>query len=283
MAHKLIRVQVFEDLRESLTRGSQPTTLEDRGGGDDTPSKSDSSDIDEASSDFDEDEGFEGFETESLAQIALGNVSAAIDRLYRLSFKIRNPATRLGFSNAKSYRQEDPETGIDLIEQFRQFDQRHISEVIAAQRQVSAAYCAGDFLVHRLALANTLRRQQIKKWQYHSIKMRSSHFQEQYLRPERTKVHQMPSSMSAADALLRDETLSVPTTATHVPNLQPELDDGMSQVSISTYAVLSQDDPKGQSLQLPKLPDNVISQKEFECPYCYTLCSRSWSTGKAWE
>ena len=164
-------------------------------------------------------------------------MSGAIDKLYRLSFKIRNPATRLGFSNARFHREEDPETGVDLIERYRDVDQRHVNEVIASQREVSAAHCVDDYLVYRLAQANTLRRQQFKKWQHHSTKMKLSRAQEHYLWPLNLAPHQRSSPISP----FRTETPSVPTTATCVLDLRAEPDDAMSQVSISTYAVLSRD------------------------------------------
>ena len=134
-------------------------------------------DGDDALSASDEDEGFDTFETESIAQITLENLSGVIDKLYRLSFKIRNPATRIGFSKASHYREVDHETGVDLIQQFEAADHRHLNEVVASLRRVLSEECADDFLVRRLARANTLRRQQIKKWKNHSTKMKSNQTQ----------------------------------------------------------------------------------------------------------
>ena len=105
--------------------------------------------------DYLEDEDLDSFKSEPVAEVALGNVSNVIDKLYRLSFKIRNPATRHGFSKAKDYRDVDASTGVDLIEQFALIDQSHVQEVVAHYRGIPPGDCKDDFLVCRLARANT--------------------------------------------------------------------------------------------------------------------------------
>ena len=91
-----------------------------------------SSDIrDEECGDSDSDsEDFESYLESSLAKTALENAEGVIDRLYRLAFKIRNPATRLGFSKAQNFQQIDPDTGVDLIEVFAAFDLQHVEQIL---------------------------------------------------------------------------------------------------------------------------------------------------------
>jgi hypothetical protein len=72
---------------------------------------------------FSDDSGedyFESSDDESITDLLLGSVSATIDKLYHLSFKIRNPAMRLGFPKPLKYHEIDPETGVNLINQFRE-------------------------------------------------------------------------------------------------------------------------------------------------------------------
>ena len=226
----------------------------------------------------DEDEGFD--DTESVAQIALGNVSGVIDKLYRLSFKIRNSATRLGFSDARHHHEIDHETGVDLIQQFELADQKHIEEIIASYRRVSPAECEDDFLVRRLARANTFRRQQIKKWKNHAAKRKTTRIQEQHSQP--LKIYLPRDLLLPQKTANRPEVPSMPSTATRAPDVRSDFNDVVSEVSISTYAVLSRDS-KGQGVVIPALPSSVYTRKEFECPYCCTLCSRSLGIGKAWE
>ena len=66
------------------------------------------SDSDESS---EQDDSYLSYQQDSISTIILENVRLIVDRLYKLSFKIRNPATRLGFSKARSYREIEAETG----------------------------------------------------------------------------------------------------------------------------------------------------------------------------
>ena len=59
-----------------------------------------------------EEEALMSYKADSISTIVLENANSIIDRLYKLSFKIRNPATRLGFSRARSYCAIDGETGV---------------------------------------------------------------------------------------------------------------------------------------------------------------------------
>ena len=118
-----------------------------------------------------EDATLDTYKDESIAEIALGNARSIIDQLYRLSFKIRNPATRLGFSGANKHRKVDIETGIDLFDQFAVVDKRNVEEVVADYRNTSPEDCNDDFLVKRLAKANTYRRRQFSHWRKHQAKM----------------------------------------------------------------------------------------------------------------
>lgn len=60
--------------------------------------------------------------SESDIELLLDSVKDVIDRLYKLSTKIRNPSTRLASSKAQRFRQIDDETGIDLLQTFEHYD-----------------------------------------------------------------------------------------------------------------------------------------------------------------
>ncbi len=61
----------------------------------------------------DEEESLLSYQKNSNVAIMLENARLIIDTLYKLSFKIRDPATRVGFSKARAYRQVDEDTGGD--------------------------------------------------------------------------------------------------------------------------------------------------------------------------
>lgn len=80
-------------------------------------------------SDSDSDsEDFDTYDKEPFADAALLNASRTIDRLYRVAFKIRNPANRSGFTKARNYKQIDAESGKDLMQVFHDFDVKHVKE-----------------------------------------------------------------------------------------------------------------------------------------------------------
>lgn len=78
-----------------------------------------------------EEQALMSYKADSISTIVLENAKLIIDRLYKLSFKIRNPATRLGFFRARSYCAKDGETGVDLMKRYAYFDLRHVAETMA--------------------------------------------------------------------------------------------------------------------------------------------------------
>ena len=173
-------------------------TSDERGPTDDEDGKL-GSDL-EGSSDAEESDN-----SESEMEVLLDAVRDPIDRLYKVSTKIRNPASRLGSSRALSYNQIDEETGIDLLRAVETFDRGHVRSLFlqyrkdkalqehpvvdpASQdgegessegrdcvwepiREVLSSQGQDCFLVQRLARANTRRRQQFAYWKMHRNKL----------------------------------------------------------------------------------------------------------------
>ena len=229
-----------------------------------------------------DDEDFESYQTDSVAETALENGEYIVNRLFRLSFKIRNPATRLGFTKARNYHQIDHDTGIDLIDQFAIFDHNHIEEVFARLRHISCHEAKEHYLVERLAKANTRRRQQFRQWRKHRVKLETGNnlvagtsalYPSTLERPEKIPLLEVTSGPGVLVP-------SIPSTATRVDQSKIDLHDNSSIISSSTYAILSKE--SHHALAVPQLPKNVLEKKEFECPYCCVICSQR--TGKeAWE
>ncbi|KAE8140319.1 hypothetical protein BDV38DRAFT_240362 [Aspergillus pseudotamarii] len=102
-----------------------------------------------------EEDDFESSGDVSITDSLLFGVAASIDKLYRLSFKIRDPTMRMGFSKALKYRALDPETDVDLIDQLRESSQRHLEQLFLSYHSTSARDLEKDFLVQHLVKANT--------------------------------------------------------------------------------------------------------------------------------
>ncbi|KAB8204928.1 hypothetical protein BDV34DRAFT_196567 [Aspergillus parasiticus] len=219
-------------------------------------------------SDDSEEDDFESSDDESITDLLLSGMAASIDKLYRLSFKIRSPAMRLGFSKALKYRALDPETGVDLMDQFRETDQRHLEQLFSSYLQ-------------RLAKANTRRRQQFGYWM-----KRRAQFE---IIPRIEIIEKM-----APDAILREPenepyrkvplvpiTFSKPSTATHLDVSKVKLDDEASMISSSTVLHMP-DEGSGDLFSIPPPPKHLLDGEEFECPYCFILCPRKMLRQEAW-
>ena len=229
---------------------------------------------------FINDEAPQGLD-EPLVKLASDNIRTTIDRLYRLSFRIRNPATRLGFSEAKRYRLI-AEDGTDLTQSCAAIDLKHIDDLMAKHLKMSPEESRNLFLVKRLAKANTNRRQQFGIWRIHRSKV------EQWIKRtgglKNIESHNETSTTSKQTL----DTTSQPSTATRI---QPAtatsidasigLDDSQSVFSSLTCSTWSKED-QGREIIIPRLPDKVRG-KDFECPYCYILCPGRISDGSAWK
>ncbi|KAI9729212.1 MAG: hypothetical protein M1834_007004 [Cirrosporium novae-zelandiae] len=228
-------------------------------------------------------------EDEPLVQVALDSLVDLIDRLYRLSFRIRNPSTRIGFSKAYAYHEVDETTGIDLIDCFKCLDYHHMQEVIGQLHKERCEYCKDTqngedhFLVQRLAKANTRRRQQFRYWQKHKSKLeRIGRDPQQGIQLPPKQKNLLGSSNSTGPYAAEAITLSLSSTATRVEDARIDLDDNSSVISTSTYAIMAQEDTY-EGPFIPQLPIKFREEKEFECPYCFILCSTRIMEKRAWE
>ncbi|KAE8416102.1 hypothetical protein BDV36DRAFT_297473 [Aspergillus pseudocaelatus] len=233
-------------------------------------------------SDDSEEDDFGSSDDESIIDLLLSGVAACINKLYRLSFKIRNPAMRLGFSKALKYRALDPETGVDLIDQFRESDQRHLEQLFASYRLTSARDLEKDFLVQRLAKANTRRRQQFAYWKKRRGQFETMSRMEPIEEMAPDSFVQGPENGPNLDVPVVPTAPSQPSTATHLDVSKVNLDDDSSVISSSTVVHMP-DERNGDSLSIPPPPKHLWDGEEFECPYCFTLCPRKLLHQKAWQ
>jgi hypothetical protein len=172
-----------------------PDDDDDGGGGDGDDPEAEESDSEPSGDDDTE---------ESDLDLLLDGVRDPIDRLYKVSTKIRNPSSRLGSSRAANHQQIDEETGVDFLRAVEQADHDHIRSLFLQYQKARALQerdtveptkdavggeddeddvwepirtvlsqhrAADSFLIRRIARANVRRRQQFAYRKMHREKL----------------------------------------------------------------------------------------------------------------
>ncbi|KAL2835346.1 hypothetical protein BJY01DRAFT_252766 [Aspergillus pseudoustus] len=235
-------------------------------------------DVDEISisDDSSSEEDLSSYPLENAIDEYLFNISITVDRLYGLSFRIRNPALRTGLSRALSFTKVNKDTGVDLIASLAKWDLKCMIDVFRPWwKDVGQNDIESHFLVQRLATANTHRRQQFQYWARRKAKYDGAH----HAAIEDSEKAATPSQIG--DVPRTRGQLSEPTTATAIPTKVMAGFDGESVASKESLVI--QGGESGDAFTLPPPPNIDPDQKEFECPYCFILCNRKTLEPKAWE
>ena len=260
---------------------------------------------------------------ESDLDLLLDGIRDPIDRLYKVSTKIRNPSSRLGSSRAMNYQQIDEETGVDFLRAIEQADHDHIGSLFlqyqkarALQecdtvepppnliggedddgvwepiRTVLAQHRAADsFLIGRIARANVRRRQHFAYRKMHREKLARHARASISTQSGLTSGTEIPSHPSfdrhiSNDSFIPQAELAPPAASvTTATNLNlSRLEVGENQ---STFTVSeyapSTWQPARDAVAFPPPPTTQSGESFFECPYCFTLCPRGVLAAKAWK
>jgi hypothetical protein len=225
-------------------------------------------------------------------------VQDIIDNLYKISVRIRQPTIKSRSLKAASYRPKDPETGVDILDQYAIFDFQHTQELVRHLRAAHTSHAQGEdeknIIVDRLARAVTLRRRQFKYWSRHREKLGAATFlEETHARPplERPQeLHrndtleaqpdlQIPEAQNEAQSQKTKKTLLSGTEATHH---NQSLDEIFDSKSVTSYATTVRD-LTGKGIDLPPPPKAADGEKDFECPYCFIICPARYGNGRSWK
>ena len=80
----------------------------------------------------------ESINSKSSAEALLEAIINTINNLYQLATKIRAPTSRLPSSKARFFKRINESTGIDLIDQMREADLKHVEELFWEYRAMKA-------------------------------------------------------------------------------------------------------------------------------------------------
>ncbi|KAL4788603.1 hypothetical protein BJX76DRAFT_353049 [Aspergillus varians] len=227
-------------------------------------------DEDISMSDDESEEDFSSYEPALLETEYITNISITVDRLYELSFRIRNPRMRSGLSRALRYTEIDPSTGIDPIEHYKPIDLLYMKAAFRSWGRILDV--DSYFLVHRLATANTHRRQQFRYWERRRLKYDYYHH-----RAMSPGAQEQSNSRIAHEGSVAP---SEPSTAT-TRDMAKMNEYAASATSTDSYTLIASDDV--EILNLPSPPALEESQKEAECPLCFIICSRTTLHNPAWS
>ncbi|KAK1750545.1 hypothetical protein QBC47DRAFT_331655 [Echria macrotheca] len=220
----------------------------------------------------------------------LSSIVDVLKSLYILGFKIRNPMLRPSPVKATQYREIDPETGIDIIGAYAEFDRRHVQAMIQLLRRDTDPTADPGYLATRLAAAITTRRRNFRYWEKHGQKLSlhapSREGTSAVLAQTQRPAHQ---SSSQGDPGLRPTLeplrISGPMTilsVTEATRFEDTPDDRTDAETIISYASTALD-ADGHHLQIPKPPQDALLGKDFVCPYCSVICPAKYGQSKAWR
>lgn len=232
----------------------------------------------------DEDEESDSGVPRSELRMRYHEVVDIIDNLYKISVRIRAPTARARSLKAATYCPKDPETGIDLLDQYAVFDLQHTQEVVRHLRTPHSTddkdIDANNDLIVRLARGVTLRRRQFKYWRRHRDKLGASSIPEE---PQAPAVLVQPEAVHRKDTLdvqpdaptLREAPVLTPSqktgktllSGTEATHHHQSLDDIVDSKSVTSYAVTVKD-LSGKGIDLPAPPRAAEGDRDFECPYC---------------
>lgn len=255
--------------------------------------------------------------------LLLDGVRDSIDRLYKVSTKIRNPSSRLGSSRAASHQQIDEESGVDFLRAIEQADLDYTRSMFLQYQKARAIQesepmkpqededtgenedgvwepvrtvlsqhrDAESFLIRRVTRANVRRRQQFAYWRKHREKL--AHHAQASISTQGvlTPGTEMPSQPSLERNISNDSPIPMaelaPPTAsvTTATNLYTARFGTVDNRSMVTVSEYAPStwQPSRDSVAFPPPPKVQSSEKFFECPYCFTLCPRGVLADKAWK
>ena len=241
-----------------------------------------SSEAEEVGSVSDDESSLDGYDDQTTSEAAFASLVDCVDRLLKLSMKVRNPAMRTGLSKGYAFSKIVEGTGLDLFDCFadRNIDEEYVKNILQVYnpslgwRDVSESY-----LVTRLAKANNQRRRQFAYWSQHRLNL--------ITRDKKNLVKADVKNLSNRDEKAQiTKQHSKPTTATHFDFTKVDLNDTGSVVSTMSMNIPDSAALSGDHIVFPDPPEKYASQeglKEFECPYCATICSRRLLYRREWR
>lgn len=236
---------------------------------------------------------------ESMLALHFEDVIEAIDQLFSLASQIRSPSSRKLRTDVDIYREIAADVKSTYIRIKEAVELQGIEQAFLQSRKplldpgdenLDAQLETGDiFLIQRLQKANHLRRQQFEYWKRSKRKLVKA----------TSKAEQNPDFLAMGDTPKLHAQVEGPVrTALSVTQTSQQMSSLPSSAPIvprdlvlienkSTYSGASRGltvhRPSGEILSWPKPPHPKEYCKDFECPYCFFICSSKYLSEVAWR
>lgn len=261
-------------------------------------------------------------EKDSDIDLILDSLRDPIDRLYKLSTRIRNPTTRFGSSKALRYQKLDRESKVDFLQAVQQFDYDYVSSLFLQYRKLGVLQQSpaplppegemeggddGDavwepirsvlknyredvsnntesFLVRRIVRANICRRQQFAYWTRHreKLSLHTRAYSQEVQVPIETAQVRTNAEAQVTGDLGPVEPMELSVTT--ATRLQAaHLTIRDDQSTMSVSEYAPSTHVSIDDVDFPAAPRRKGDEKFFECPYCFTICRSELLGPKAWK
>ncbi|KAI0505309.1 hypothetical protein F5B22DRAFT_528132 [Xylaria bambusicola] len=242
------------------------------------------------------------------AQYRLQLISEAIDSLYSLATKIRNPKNRPQRSLDQICKHVPPQHRAGYIQERENLEtmvvayvqRQQVLDLLEDSQQNTpqdelSQYCSEEnWLIRRAGVANARRKLQFVYWREHTRRLGDPTLEPRENQAIREKNRNKGITLLAAgsgkdnDESVIQPASSVPrqSMATSATNISPGLlkpHDAISVISrqsrVSTVV-----GPTGDKVTWPPPPLHLAEgRKFFSCPYCFLLCPGSYLSSDSWR
>ena len=234
-------------------------------------------------------------ESESMLTLHYEDVREAIDQMFNLASQIRSPKIRKIRTDIDLFEEVDDENKSEYVRMRKRAELQGIEQILLQSRKsliepraeetVLKLKHEDQSLVQRLQKANHARRQQFEYWR--RSKKRSD-------RAASKAIKIMPNSRNHDERLiklLKHDSASLVQPSDFTQSLLSSVSalhkDFVPRGNKSTYSGTSRGltvhGPSGEMVNWPKPPVAGPSEEDFECPFCFYLCTPRYSEAGTWR
>ena len=232
-------------------------------------------------------------ENESMLILHLEDVTEAINQMYNLAAQIRSPKSRNVRTDVDLYKEVAGDIKSEYIKMRTRAELQGIEQILLQSRKSlnkshkqkeEIVLTPKDHLfIKRLQKANHTRRQQFEYWRRSKSRSIQAAFKVVETLPNsRSQNRRLENVLTHDTPSLAQHSEFTPSVLSSVPALPKNfvLRDSKSTYS-GTSRGLTVHGPSGEKVDWPKQPAPM--KGEFECPFCFYLCTPRCYENAAWR